>query len=523
MLSALLLLSGCTGGTNSPSSSAPSDSSSPAPVSKEDPNAGCEKGDSAKAAQAEEEVDVAIIGSELEGLYLARAAADEGLKVKILDPRSSFGGQVLQGEMLFLDETKDESKHSLVQGRVKKLFDGFKGAKIRKTSEFEAYMTKLVDQIPLEQGVTLGHIDTIASNGGCSVDRIEYSTKDGKSHSIHARYWADNTDYAALASKLKTNRLPGLEKLYGQSRPEFMSAGMIMKFKHVDWDKFSKTYNQLPASEKKERFGGGYVNKDFAIGLSGIAKQFQPSSDRTFLRGLNAVNQRDGEVLINALLVYDVDPADPSSVKTAVELGNKETPRVLELFKKTLPGWENAEVNGFPSYLYIREYNHYESEYVMKPSDLLSGRMFWDNVSIGGYPMDLQGITANKWGTEMGRPDKYGIPLRSFLLKGYPNVILAGKNVGVSAIAYGSVRIQPNTSLGAEMIGILIGQLPKNQNLASISREEMSRIQGYAASKYKIKLNGEAGKNKIKDWDQDEINKLDEGEISYTSYKPKKH
>nr|WP_313781035.1 FAD-dependent oxidoreductase [Paenibacillus larvae] len=191
--------------------------------------------------------------------------------------------------------------------------------------------------------------------------------------------------------------------------------------------------------------------------------------------------------------------------------------------QKTLPGWENAEVNGFPSYLYIREYNHYESEYVMKPSDLLSGRMFWDNVSIGGYPMDLQGITANKWGTEMGRPDKYGIPLRSFLLKGYPNVILAGKNVGVSAIAYGSVRIQPNTSLGAEMIGILIGQLPKNQNLASISREEMSRIQGYAASKYKIKLNGEAGKNKIKDWDQDEINKLDEGEISYTSYKPKKH
>ncbi|MDT2242833.1 hypothetical protein P7H22_24350 [Paenibacillus larvae] len=96
---------------------------------------------------------------------MARAAADEGLKVKILDPRSSFGGQVLQGEMLFLDETKDESKHSLVQGRVKKLFDGFKGAKIRKTSEFEAYMTKLVDQIPLEQGVTLGHIDTIASTG----------------------------------------------------------------------------------------------------------------------------------------------------------------------------------------------------------------------------------------------------------------------------------------------------------------------------------------------------------------------
>src|SRR5690606_18759866 len=29
-------------------------------------------------------VDVAIIGSELEGMYLARAAADEGLKVKVI-------------------------------------------------------------------------------------------------------------------------------------------------------------------------------------------------------------------------------------------------------------------------------------------------------------------------------------------------------------------------------------------------------------------------------------------------------
>jgi hypothetical protein len=30
-----------------------------------------------------EHIDVVVIGSELEGLYLARAAADEGLKVKV--------------------------------------------------------------------------------------------------------------------------------------------------------------------------------------------------------------------------------------------------------------------------------------------------------------------------------------------------------------------------------------------------------------------------------------------------------
>ena len=129
-------------------------------------------------------------------------------------------------------------------------------------------------------------------------------------------------------------------------------------------------------------------------------------------------------------------------------------------------------------------------DYVLKPSDLLSGTMFWDNVSIGGYPLDLQGTSANKWGIEMGRPDKYGMPLRSFLLKNYDNVIAAGKNVGSSAIAYGSTRIQPNTSLAAESIGIILGQLHGKQKLREITPEEMTKLQQYLAAHYQIKLTG---------------------------------
>ncbi|MGO4275890.1 FAD-dependent oxidoreductase, partial [Paenibacillus sp. TAF58] len=228
---------------------------------------------------------------------------------------------------------------------------------------------------------------------------------------------------------------------------------MMMKFKNVDWKKFNTAFNLLKPEEKSKQFGGGYVSDSFAIGLSGMTKAYHPTNDRVFLRGLNAVNQRDGEVLINALLVYTVDPSNPESIQEAVNLGNKETPLILNHFRKTLPGWEHAELGELPTYPYVREYNHYEMDYVLKPSDLLSGTMFWDNVSIGGYPLDLQGTSANKWGIEMGRPDKYGMPLRSFLLKSYDNVIAAGKNVGSSAIAYGSTRIQPNTSLAAESIG----------------------------------------------------------------------
>jgi hypothetical protein len=228
-------------------------------------------------------------------------------------------------------------------------------------------------------------------------------------------------------------------------------------------------------------------------------------------------------VLINALLIFNVNPADDASVAQAVELGKKEMPLILAHFRKSLPGWEHAELGSPPPYLYIREYNHYESDYTLQVSDLLSGRMFSDNVSIGGYPLDLQGITSNKWGIEMGRPDKYGMPLRSFLLKGYDNVVLAGKNVGASAIAYGSARIQPNTSTAAESIGVLLGELHGAKTpLTDVPASEMARVQQLLATKYQIKVTGVAGDNKVTGWSQEELRKLDSGEINFTTYRHKK-
>jgi ribulose 1,5-bisphosphate synthetase/thiazole synthase len=472
---------------------------------------------------AQEQVDIVLIGSELEGLYLARAAADEGLKVKILDPRADFGGQILQGQMLFLDDVKDEQGRSIVQGRTKELFDGFKNAKIRKLPEFTTYMNKLALNIPIESGIIINEIQTDSKVQDKQViTSVSYTTKNQEKKRITASYWVDNTDHAALLSKLQVNRLPGLEKFYGQSEIEYMSSGMMMKFKNVDWNKFNKTFNEYTQAEKNKRFGGGYVNESYAIGLTGTTNAHKPSNDRVFLRGLNAVNQRDGEVLINALLVYTVDPANPKSVAEAVELGNKETELIAKHFRNTLPGWENVEVNGFPTYPYIREYNHYEADYVLKPSDLLSGKMHWDNVSIGGYPLDLQGTSANKWGIEMGRPDKYGMPLRSFLLKNYDNVIMAGKNVGSSAIAYGSTRIQPNTSLAAESIGIILGKIHGKQKLKELKDADMKVLHQQLTEKYQIKLTGMTGKNKIEGWTEDEIRKLDTGEITYPSYVQKK-
>lgn len=144
----------------------------------------------------------------------------------------------------------------------------------------------------------------------------------------------------------------------------------------------------------------------------------------------------------------------------------------------------------------------------------MSGKMFWDNVSIGGYPIDLQGTASHTWGQHSGDPDKYGMPLRSFIPKGFSNVILAGKNVGASAVAYGSARIQANTALAAEVIGVILGKLKGEQSITKIKEEEMNDIHAYLKNKYSITLSGIKTVNKIKNLPEDKINQLDVGKLA---------
>lgn len=163
--------------------------------------------------------------------------------------------------------------------------------------------------------------------------------------------------------------------------------------------------------------------------------------------------------------------------------------------------------------MYIRDYDRYETEYILQASDIMSGKMFWDNVSVAGYPIDLQGIQSHQWGFRKGDPDRYGIPLRAFLSKEYSNVIVAGKNVGATGAAYGSARIQPNTSLAGEVIGIILGQINGKYDIKDIDEARMKELVQYINNKG-IKLDSPEGKNKIKDLTLDDIEQLDFGVLT---------
>ncbi|WP_442602999.1 FAD-dependent oxidoreductase [Paenibacillus sp. KN14-4R] len=459
--------------------------------------------------------DIVVIGSEIEGVYLARAAKDEGLSVTILDPREKLGGQLIQGEMLYLDEPFDDNGKSLLQGRVKQLFDDYKKGTIRKSEDFQKYYHSLLDGIQIESGIRITGVEMDPKSDPKKIKSISYQTPSGEKKQISAQYWVENTDFAALSSQLNVTRIPGIETVFGGSPKEHMASTYMMKFKNVNWSEFEQTVNALSKEEREEKYGGNtHVNHTFTYGFGNVGRSYKPTNNQVFLRGLNTINMRDGEAAINALLVFNVDPSDPASIQKAVDIGKSESELVVEHLRKTLPGWEKAEINGTTPYLYVRDSDRYETNYVLQASDLLSGKMFEDNVSIGGYSIDLQGIQSNPWGKTIAKPDKYGMPLRSFMIKGYSNVLVAGKNVGASAVAYGSARIQPNTSLAGETIGYILGQIHGKKMLGDLKEKDFAQLTEYIRKKHNITLQNVTANNKIKDWTEQQVESLNKGIIN---------
>ncbi|MFB5762072.1 FAD-dependent oxidoreductase [Paenibacillus medicaginis] len=439
-----------------------------------------------------EKYDVVVIGSEIQGVLLAGEARNHGLRVLILDPRSKPGGELTLAQMQFLDEPNDKNKQSLVQGDIKPLFDGYKRGKIRTAAEFDRYYNKMVEGIPMESGIKIQSVETDALQQGKTLTTLTYQTPDAGIHKVQANYWVENTDFAALTNKLGVKRIPGMESLYNVAdhEPDYMAATLMLKFKKVNWGRLHQAVlEDYPLTNVVEKYGPNtYVDWNIATGFSNIMSNYKPQDSQLVLRGMNTVDQKHGEAIMNALLIYGVDPADPESVQEAIRKGEKEAPFILEFLRENIPGFAKAELNGFPEYLYIRDYNRYETEYVLQYDDVKNGHMFWDNVSIGGYSIDLQGTKKIPKGIGFGKTDRYGMPLRSFELKGYDNVLVVGKNVGASIKAYGSARIMPNTALAAQTIGIILGR-EHDKRLKELTPDDFQRIHAYLQKDYDIVLN----------------------------------
>lgn len=104
-----------------------------------------------------------------------------------------------------------------------------------------------------------------------------------------------------------------------------------------------------------------------------------------------------------------------------------------------------------------REYRRFLGDHVLTQNDILEQVDHDDAVAFGGWSIDLHPVEG-MYATEAGAHQRYsngifGIPFRSYYSRNVANLLVAGRDISASHVAFGSTRVMATCGAGGEAAG----------------------------------------------------------------------
>lgn len=104
-----------------------------------------------------------------------------------------------------------------------------------------------------------------------------------------------------------------------------------------------------------------------------------------------------------------------------------------------------------------RESRRILGDYVLREQDVAAGTRFADAVAYGGWPMDIhppEGFFYRGHPTNFIQlEDIYTIPYRCYYSRNIRNLMMAGRNISATHMAFGSVRVMATCAIGGQAAG----------------------------------------------------------------------
>jgi hypothetical protein len=384
--------------------------------------------------------DVIVVGSEPEAISAAVAASESGAKTVLITEDPKLGGLFVMGQMNSLDLRTEPFNYQ--QGLFLRWWE-----MVGKGHSFDVQEAKgAFEELLVAAGVEvhLGKGNIIPLMNGNTVTGVQAEDSHGH-RTFYGKHIIDGTadmDVATAAGATSTFGFGGLG--FGAR----MVDTLVFRIDGVDW----------PALQRGIRSKG----KDYAVVDSHVAwghfggypAKYKAVEEGIRLRGLNLGQQNDGTILVNALLIYGINPYDPASIADGFARAEREAPRIIEYLKQELPGFENAHYGGVADKLYIRETRHLNAECTLTTDDVMDNRVTEFAVAAGGYPLDVQTLTPHDNGYVYGTPEIYGVELCVNVPLSVENLWVVGKAAGYDAIAASSARVVPFGMVLAEAVGV---------------------------------------------------------------------
>lgn len=162
-----------------------------------------------------------------------------------------------------------------------------------------------------------------------------------------------------------------------------------------------------------------------------------------------------GTYRINVTRMLGVDGTKSEDLTRAEIEGRRQVFALMRFFRDHCPGLENATLLEIASRVGIRETRHVLGDYLLSGADVLEGRRFADAVARHAYPVDIHDVSGTRGRLEAVANGYYEIPAGCLRVRGFRNLLVAGRCLSADHVAHGSVRVIPACYATGEAAGTL--------------------------------------------------------------------
>lgn len=389
----------------------------------------------AKPSDSDSEYDLAVFGTEPEGIAAALAAARIGLRTLIVTQDGDPGSYIKSAIIAYTSPD-----YAFINGKKTNLNTGIYTELFGDTGGNFSYLDYVasVEQILKEEpNITVWYnASFLAARTEGSIVKSVSVNHGGQTKEIEAQYFIDATENGDVLVLCGVPYFLGSEDLNISNSYTPVMFNFVIS--NVSWDELQ---NISKLSQSRDDF-------------STVLRQYPKYISKTKISNLSIIGQPDNDVVISGIRMHQVNVDSREMLREAFDDAMTEAKMLTAFLKTAFVPFENCEFKTGPSGFYIPEYRHFEGRYTLTVEDILENRNFPTKIVMASGPVDAEKFISAEISEDytyiLGNPEVYSIPLECFIPKKYDNLMMAGKKASFSSLA--------STSAGRMTVSITAGQ-----------------------------------------------------------------